>query len=115
MQHWTIGKKYGSVFIIIMAIFLGSFIYLSTVLNNLAGAIDQAEEKSDNAIMISDMGAIFRQKYIIITDYITEPKPELLTLYKKETEKFNEAAGKLKSKMKTEEEEIGRASCRERV
>lgn len=104
MQHWSIGKKYGSVFIIIMAIFLGSFIYLSNVLNNLAGAIDQAEEKSDYAIMISDMGSTFRQKYIIITDYITEPKPQLLESYKNEADKFNDAAEKLKSNVKTEEE-----------
>jgi len=104
MQHWSIGKKYGSVFIFIMVIFLGSFVYLSTVLNNLARAIDQAEEKSDYAIMISDMGSTFRQKYIIITDYITEPKPELLALYKKESENFNASAGKLKSNVASEEE-----------
>lgn len=104
MQHWSIGKKYGSVFIFIMAIFLGSFVYLTAVLNNLAGAIDQAEEKSDYAIMISDMGATFRQKYIILTDYITEPKPELLVLYKKESENFNASAGKLQANIKTEEE-----------
>ncbi|MGA9225923.1 MAG: HAMP domain-containing methyl-accepting chemotaxis protein [Mesobacillus sp.] len=104
MQHWSIGKKYGSVFIFIMVIFLGSFVYLSTVLNNLAGAIDEAEEKSDYAIMISDMGSTFRQKYIIITDYITEPKPELMALYKKESENFNASAEKLKSNVKSEEE-----------
>jgi methyl-accepting chemotaxis protein len=104
MQHWSIGKKYASVFAFIMVIFLGSFIYLSAVLNNLAGAIDLAEEKSDYAIMISEMGATFRQKYIIITDYITEPKPELLSLYKKEAENFDEYAGKLKANVKTEEE-----------
>ncbi|MEH7441812.1 HAMP domain-containing methyl-accepting chemotaxis protein [Bacillus sp. JJ1122] len=104
MQHWSIGKKYGSVFIFIMVIFLGSFVYLSTVLNNLAGAIDQAEDKSDYAIMISDMGSSFRQKYIIITDYITEPKPELLAIYKKESDNFNASAGKLKSNVKSEEE-----------
>lgn len=104
MQHWSIGKKYGSVFIFIMAIFLGSFVYLTAVLNNLAGAIDQAEEKSDYAIMISDMGATFRQKYIILTDYITEPKPELLVLYNKESENFNASAGKLEANIKTEEE-----------
>ncbi|WP_079509658.1 methyl-accepting chemotaxis protein [Mesobacillus jeotgali] len=103
MQHWSIGRKYANVFAVIMVIFLGSFIYLSSVLSNLQGAIDLAEEKSDYAIMISDMGASFRQKYIIITDYITEPKPELLTLYKKETKQFNESAEKLKANVKTEE------------
>lgn len=104
MQHWSIGRKYANVFAIIMIIFLGSFVYLSTVLNNLQGAIDLAEEKSDYAIMISDMGATFRQKYIIITDYITEPKPELLSLYKKEAEQFNASAAKLKANVNTEEE-----------
>jgi methyl-accepting chemotaxis protein len=104
MRHWTIGKKYGSVFIFIMTIFLGSFVYLSSVLSNLADAINRAEEKSDYAIMISEMGATFRQKYIIITDYITEPKPELVAMYKKESEKFDVAASKLKINVKTEEE-----------
>ncbi|MBT2677598.1 methyl-accepting chemotaxis protein [Bacillus sp. ISL-35] len=103
MQHWSIGRKYASVFAFIMVIFLGSFIYLSIVLGNLQDAIDLAEEKSDYAIMISEMGATFRQKYIIITDYITEPKPELLTLYKKEAEQFDASAEKLKANVKTEE------------
>lgn len=102
MQHWSIGRKYASVFAFIMVIFLGSFIYLSSVLSNLQDAIDLAEEKSDYAIMISEMGATFRQKYIIITDYITEPKPELLTLYKKEAEQFDASAEKLKANGKTE-------------
>lgn len=102
MQHWSIGRKYASVFAFIMVIFLGSFIYLSSVLSNLQDAIDLAEEKSDYAIMISEMGATFRQKYIIITDYITEPKPELLTLYKKEAEQFDASAEKLKANVKTE-------------
>jgi methyl-accepting chemotaxis protein len=102
MQHWSIGRKYASVFAFIMVIFLGSFIYLASVLSNLQDAIDLAEEKSDYAIMISEMGATFRQKYIIITDYITEPKPELLTLYKKEAEQFDASAEKLKANVKTE-------------
>jgi methyl-accepting chemotaxis protein len=102
MQHWSIGRKYASVFAFIMVIFLGSFIYLSSILSNLQDAIDLAEEKSDYAIMISEMGATFRQKYIIITDYITEPKPELLTLYKKEAEQFDASAEKLKTNVKTE-------------
>lgn len=103
MQHWSIGRKYASVFAFIMVIFLGSFIYLTTVLSNLQNAINLAEEKSDYAIMVSEMGASFRQKYIIITDYITEPKPELLTLYKTESEQFNNSAEKLKNNVKTEE------------
>lgn len=103
MQHWSIGRKYASVFAFIIVIFLGSFIYLSSVLSNLQDAIDLAEQKSDYAIMISEMGATFRQKYIIITDYITEPKPELLTLYNKEAEQFDASAEKLKANVKTKE------------
>ncbi len=103
MQHWSIGRKYASVFAIIMAIFLASFIYLSTVLTNLQDEINLAEEKSDYAIMISEMGASFRQKYIIITDYITEPKPELLEEYKKEAEQFSTSSKKLQSYVKSED------------
>lgn len=104
MRHMSIGKKYGSVFIFIIAMFLGSFIYLSTVLTNLVQAIQQAEEKSDSAIIVSDMGAIFRQKYIILTDYITAPSPEILSLYEKESKKFDKAASELSSTTKNEQE-----------
>ncbi|WLR56427.1 methyl-accepting chemotaxis protein [Mesobacillus subterraneus] len=103
MQHWSIGRKYASVFAFIMVIFLASFIYLSSVLSNLQGVINLAEEKSDYAIMISEMGASFRQKYIIITDYITDPKPELLELYKEESKQFNASSKKLKGYVKSEE------------
>lgn len=103
MQHWSIGRKYASVFAFIMVIFLGSFIYLSSVLNNLQNAIDLAEEKSDYAIMISEMSSSFRQKYIIITDYITDPKPELIDLYKKESEQFNSSSESLNTYVKSEE------------
>ncbi|CAM3989474.1 methyl-accepting chemotaxis protein [Mesobacillus thioparans] len=103
MQHWSIGRKYASVFAFIMVIFLGSFIYLSSVLNNLQNAIDLAEEKSDYAIMISEMSSSFRQKYIIITDYITDPKPELIDLYKKESEQFDSSSESLGAFVKSEE------------
>ena len=103
MQHWSIGRKYASVFAFIMVIFLASFIYLSTVLTDLQKAINLAEEKSDYAIMISEMGSSFRQKYIIITDYITEPKPELLAAYEKEAEQFSASSKKLQTYVKSEE------------
>jgi methyl-accepting chemotaxis protein len=103
MQHWSIGRKYASVFAFIIIIFLGSFIYLSSILNNLQNAIDLAEEKSDYAIMISEMSSSFRQKYIIITDYITDPKPELIDVYKKESEQFTSSSESLNSFVKSEE------------
>ncbi|MCM3665406.1 HAMP domain-containing methyl-accepting chemotaxis protein [Mesobacillus subterraneus] len=103
MQHWSIGRKYASVFAFIMVIFLGSFIYLSSVLSNLQDAIDLAEEKSDYAIMISEMSSSFRQKYIIITDYITDPKPELIDLYNKESEQFKSSSESLNTYVKSEE------------
>ncbi|KFZ42224.1 methyl-accepting chemotaxis protein [Anoxybacillus flavithermus] len=99
----TIGKKYGIVFSFATLLFVSVFIFVFLLVNNLTNVVKQVEQKSDQAILITDLGSLFKQKYIVITDYMTNPRPETLWQYNDLTDQFNKKIKQLKPHMKTEE------------
>ncbi|WP_027408404.1 methyl-accepting chemotaxis protein [Anoxybacteroides tepidamans] len=100
----TIGRKYGIVFSFSTLLFVSVFIFISLLVNNMMGVVKEVEEKSDQAILITEISSLFKQKYILITDYMTNPRPETLKQYEKQTKLFNEKIKTLRPAMKTEEE-----------
>ncbi|WP_461202552.1 methyl-accepting chemotaxis protein [Anoxybacillus sp. TBDG-1] len=99
----TIGKKYGIVFSFATLLFVSVFIFVFLLVNNLTNVVKQVEQKSDQAILITDLNALFKQKYIVITDYMTNPRPETLWQYNDLTDQFNKKMKQLEPHMKTEE------------
>lgn len=99
----TIGKKYGIVFSFSTLLFVSVFIFVALLVNNMTNVVKQVEEKSDQSILITEIAALFKQKYIIITDYMTNPRPETLQQYEGQTKLFKETTQKLKPHIKTEE------------
>lgn len=99
----TIGKKYGIVFSFATLLFVSVFIFVFLLVNNLTNVVKQVEQKSDQAILITDLGSLFKQKYIVITDYMTNPRPETLWHYNDLTDQFNKKMKQLKPHMRTEE------------
>ena len=99
----TIGRKYGIVFIFSIIIFISVSMVIAFSLNSLTNSMAEAEKKSDDAIVISEMGSTFRQKYIIISDYITDPRAETLAEYSTQSDRFTFFASELKQGLQTEE------------
>ncbi|OSX54766.1 methyl-accepting chemotaxis protein [Anoxybacillus ayderensis] len=99
----TIGRKYGIVFSFATLLFVSVFIFVFLLVNNLTNVVKQVEQKSDQAILITDLGSLFKQKYIVITDYMTNPRPETLWQYGDLTKQFNDKMKQLEPHMQTEE------------
>ncbi|CUA79117.1 methyl-accepting chemotaxis protein [Anoxybacillus suryakundensis] len=102
-QTMTIGEKYGIVFSFATLLFVSVFIFVFLLVNNLTNVVKQVEQKSDQAILITDLNALFKQKYIVITDYMTNPRPETLWQYNDLTDQFNKKMKQLEPHMNTEE------------
>ncbi|OOE05560.1 chemotaxis protein [Anoxybacillus kestanbolensis] len=102
----TIGKKYGIVFSFATLLFVSVFIFVFLLVNNLTNVVKQVEQKSDQAILITDLGSLFKQKYIVITDYMTNPRPETLWQYNDLTDQFNKKIKLLEPHMQTEEAKV---------
>ncbi|MGJ7034233.1 methyl-accepting chemotaxis protein [Anoxybacillus eryuanensis] len=105
-QTMTIGKKYGIVFSFATLLFVSVFIFVFLLVNNLTNVVKQVEQKSDQAILITDIGSLFKQKYIVITDYMTNPRPETLWQYNDLTDQFNKKMKQLEPHMNTEEAKV---------
>ncbi|MBW7651122.1 methyl-accepting chemotaxis protein [Anoxybacillus sp. ST4] len=99
----TIGRKYGIVFSFTTVLFVSVFIFVALLVHNLTNVVKQVEQKSDQAILITDLNALFKQKYIVITDYMTNPRPETLWNYEDLTKQFNDKMKQLEPYMQTEE------------
>ncbi|MGG3843232.1 methyl-accepting chemotaxis protein [Anoxybacillus kestanbolensis] len=99
----TIGKKYGIAFSFATLLFVSVFIFVFLLVNNLTNVVKQVDQKSDQAILITDLNALFKQKYIVITDYMTNPRPETLRNYEDLTKQFNDKMKRLEPYMQTEE------------
>lgn len=101
----TIGKKYGIVFSFSTLLFVSVFIFVAFLVYHTTTVVKQVEEKSDQAILITEIASSFRQKYILITDYMTNPRSETLQQYDQQTKQFKESMEKLRPHMATNEEQ----------
>ncbi|GMB10122.1 methyl-accepting chemotaxis protein [Thermolongibacillus altinsuensis] len=99
----SIGQKYGIVFIFTTTLFVSVFIFVALLVNNLMGVVKQVEQKSDQSILITEIASLFKQKYITITDYITNPKQETFQQYEQQSTLFHDNMKQLKPHMKSDE------------
>jgi len=99
----SIGRKYGIIFSFSTLLFVSVFIFVCLLVNNIMSVMKQVEEKSDQSILITEIAGLFKQKYIVITDYMINPKPETLEQYEELTESFKESIDQLKPHMKTDD------------
>src|SRR5690625_1910023 len=105
-NNFTIGKKYGIVFAVFIILFLISSLFTGNALRSVIKSSSGVEEKSDGAIDIMEMASIFKQKYIIISDILTEQHPQTTAEdYESQGNYFNELAKHVEKKLSTSEEQ----------
>src|SRR5690625_4293340 len=103
-NNFTIGKKYGIVFGFIIILFLFSSLFTGHSLKNVINSSSKVEEKSDGSIDIMEMASIFKQKYIIISDILTEQNPTTTADdYLLQGDNFNQLAKQVGEKLTTPE------------
>ncbi|WP_186577117.1 methyl-accepting chemotaxis protein [Aquibacillus kalidii] len=102
-HNFKIGKKYGVVFGFILVLFLLSSVFTGYSMKSLLNFSEEVEVKSDTSIEIMEMASIFKQKYIIITDILTEQHPKTTEEdYQNQVDLFNESANKIEKRFVTE-------------
>src|SRR5690625_2661309 len=103
-NNFSIGKKYGFVFGFIIILFLFSSLFTGVSLKNVMDSSSEVEEKSDGSIDIMEMASIFKQKYIIISDILTEQHPTTTADdYALQGDYFNQLAKQVEEQLTTPE------------
>lgn len=99
-----IGRKYSVVFVFMLFLFLISSVFTVYSMKNLMNSAEKVEEKSDSSIEIVEMASVFKQKYIIITDILTEQHPTTTAEdYQAQVKLFNTSATNIKGQLTTAE------------
>lgn len=101
----TIGQQYGAVFAFIMLLFLFTVVMTTFSMKGMVNFSEEVEKKSDVTLQIMDMGSTFKQKYIIISDVLTEQIPKTtVDEYELEVERFQQLAKEIESQLSSAEE-----------
>lgn len=106
LSRFKIGQKYGIVFGLILLLFLFSSLFTGFSMKSLVDFSSKVEEKSDGTIDIMEMDSVFKQKYIIISDIITEQFPETtVNDYEVQVEKFLKLSLQVENQLNSSEGE----------
>lgn len=99
-----IGQKYGIVFSFVMVLFLFSSLFTGYSVKSLMGFSEKVGEKNDVSIEIMEMSSIFKQKYIILTDVLTERDTKTTSAdYDEQIQLFNQTGEKVLAHLTTDE------------
>ncbi|MGM8214764.1 methyl-accepting chemotaxis protein [Bacillaceae bacterium W0354] len=84
----TIGKKFGSVFIVAILLFIAASGFVFVKLLDTEETLELQAERTERAIDIEHMGSLFREKDIFIADYITFKANSFLSEYERVDQEF---------------------------
>ncbi|AZB42520.1 methyl-accepting chemotaxis protein [Bacillus sp. FJAT-42376] len=100
----SIGRKYGLVFYACLSLIIIAFLFILFSLSSTLKTISTTEQKANDALKVSSASEIFKQKYIVITDYITKAAPENESAYKDQVKKMNQTLAELKRNMSKQDQ-----------
>ena len=104
MRRLSIGQKYATVFAGTIILFLLAFIYISSNVKGLMNLSHEVEIKDTNALELMEMSSAFKQKYIALTDFITNPEELGDQVYKLQSKKFLASAEKVANHFETQDQ-----------
>ncbi|WP_188207035.1 methyl-accepting chemotaxis protein [Alkalibacillus aidingensis] len=116
-KNLSIGKKFGLVFIITLLLFAAASSLVFWQINTANQTVNQQDEYSERAVVIGEMGSVFRAKDIRIGDYVAfktnghlneyrERNEELVELYEYIRPTLNEEQTVLLDEIMAKNEEI---------
>ncbi|MCP3761025.1 methyl-accepting chemotaxis protein [Domibacillus sp. A3M-37] len=88
-KNKRISQKYGSVLAIVILLFITATAITSFILNDLTNKLDELDQKGNNALALSEMASLFRQKDIRISDYILLEDQTAIDQYNEQSEQLN--------------------------
>ncbi|MDA7026371.1 HAMP domain-containing methyl-accepting chemotaxis protein [Bacillus sp. CLL-7-23] len=103
-RNIAIGRKYGIIFFIMLAAFLGSVFNTYGLLNDTSEIIEDTKAKNETAVQSAKLMSLYQNKYLHIPEYIIDAKDERLSDYIGYSQEFAETATKLKKELHTNEQ-----------
>ncbi|WP_162356832.1 methyl-accepting chemotaxis protein [Metabacillus mangrovi] len=105
-KNSSIGRKYGLVFFSCLTLIIMAFVFILFSLSSALQTAENAQQKSNDALKSAAAAGIFKQKYIVITDYITKGDPASEKAYGDESKKINGVLRELDTDRENKEQTV---------
>src|SRR5690625_1569364 len=99
----TIGKKYGLVFIVSIALFVVASLFVYIRLIETESILQTQTERTERAADIEHLGSLFKEKNIYIADYMTFQTDSFITIYNQLDEQFTSLEQKIRPHLNEEQ------------
>lgn len=103
LRNLNIGVKYLLALFVVIILFLSSALTTVRLLISIQKDIFTLEEKGRQALMVTKLGSIFREKDIIISDYLKSKDEGLIEEYDNKSKEFSEILNGMEKYMDTPE------------
>ncbi|MGF2617941.1 HAMP domain-containing protein [Rossellomorea vietnamensis] len=103
-RNIKIGDKYIITVSITTLLFLASALIIFLQFNSMEKNIQQMDEKSNRAAVMTEMGSLYRSKTIRFLDYARDPESSLIEEYEEREKEFNQLELQIKGEMNGDEE-----------
>lgn len=104
-KNLKLGWKYSLALIFSFILFIVSSFIIFSEMQNVQDQLSALERRGDRAIKTTEMMAIFREKNIMIADYINSPEEKFVTAFEEKRKEFNALQEELISSINTKDEE----------
>lgn len=104
-KNLKLGWKYSLALIFSFILFLVSSLVIFHEMQNIQDQLSALERRGDRAIKTTEMMSIFREKNVLIADYIQSPEEKFAVAYEEKQKEFNALQEELSSSINTKEEE----------
>ena len=104
-RNLKLGWKYSLALIFSFILFIVSSFVIFYEMQNVQDQLSALERRGDRAIKTTEMMALFREKNILIADYINSPEEKFSTAYEEKRKEFNALQEELISSIDTKDEE----------
>ncbi len=104
LRNLKLGWKYSLALIFSLILFIISSLFIFNEMQNIKEQLSALERRGDRAIKTTEMMSMFREKNVIIADYINSPEETFVIAYEEKRKEFNDLQEELKSSIDTDAE-----------
>ncbi len=102
----TIAKKYGMVFGIVLIVFAAVWLFVRVLAGNIVADMKELNTMNEKTVILNEISSSFKQKYMLVSDYITEPLDSTDEAYANESVELEKNLNQLLKDAGGEEKEI---------
>lgn len=105
LDQLKISQTYGLVLAGVIFLFIAASAFAGSILMNLNSQMDDLEQKGDQALVLSEIGSVFRAKDMVVSDYIFTKDERLVEEFEVQNNQFNDLKEQVESVMNTRQRE----------